>query len=96
MRRRVYRYRSPRVRRIIVLVFIGVAIGLGCGLSASHYVETMLAQLDARDTAKFAGAVLLLVTVGALAAWIPDRRAAMLSTRPGCRGGTSELMPDVW
>jgi ABC-type antimicrobial peptide transport system permease subunit len=64
--------------RVGVLVFTGVAAGLVLSLWASQYVQAMLFQLDARDPVTFVGASLVLIAVGATAAWLPARRAARL------------------
>jgi ABC-type antimicrobial peptide transport system permease subunit len=66
------------LRRVGVLVLAGVAAGLTLSLWASQFVETMLFQLDARDPATFAAAAFVLIVVGAVAAWLPARRAARL------------------
>ncbi len=74
-------------QRVGVLIAAGVALGLGAGLWAAQYVETMLFQLEARDTVTFAGAAIVLTAVGALAAWIPARRAARLDPATVLREG---------
>ncbi len=74
-------------RRVGVLIAAGVAIGLGAGLWAARYVETMLFQLDPRDTSTFATATAVLVVVGVLAAWVPARRAARLDPATVLREG---------
>ena len=74
-------------RRVSVLLAAGVAFGLAAGVWAAQYVESMLFQLPARDTATFAGAAAVLVAVGGLAAWVPARRAARLDPASVLRDG---------
>jgi len=66
------------LRRVVVLLGLGVAAGLALSVSASGFVQTMLFQLDAQDPVTIGGAALTLVLVAVTAAWIPARRAARL------------------
>jgi putative ABC transport system permease protein len=65
-------------QRVGVLIVAGVAFGLAGSLWAVRFVEALLFHLEARDPVTFAGAAAVLVAVGALAAWMPARRAARL------------------
>jgi putative ABC transport system permease protein len=65
-------------QRVGMLIAAGLALGLAGSLWAARFVETLLFQLEARDPVTFAGAAAVLVAVGALAAWMPARRAARL------------------
>jgi ABC-type antimicrobial peptide transport system permease subunit len=59
------------------LVAAGVAIGLIVSLSLGRIIEAELWRgVKPYDPATLAGTVLLLVATGALACWIPARRAA--------------------
>jgi len=59
------------------LVATGVAIGLAISLFLGRAVEAVLwAGVKPYDPATLAGTSLLLVAAGALACWIPARRAA--------------------
>jgi putative ABC transport system permease protein len=65
-------------RRVGVLIVVGLGLGLAGGLWAARFVGPLLFQVEARDAATFAGATGVLVAAGALAAWLPARRAAQL------------------
>ncbi len=58
------------------LVGFGVAIGLAAGLALSRLVAGFLYGVASTDPASHVGAALLLVGAGALAAYLPARRAA--------------------
>jgi putative ABC transport system permease protein len=66
------------LRRVALLVGLGIASGALVSLWASKYVGSMLYGLDARDPLTFTGAALTLALVGALAAWLPARRATQI------------------
>ena len=66
------------VRRVAVVVAIGLAAGTLASAWASRFVEALLFRLEPRDPATLAGAVAILVTVAGLASWLPARRAARL------------------
>jgi putative ABC transport system permease protein len=65
-------------QRVGVLIAAGLALGLAGSFWAARFVEALLFRLEARDPMTFAGAAAVLVAVGALAAWMPARRAARL------------------
>jgi hypothetical protein len=65
-------------RRVGVLIAAGVALGFAGSLWAARFVEALLFRLEARDPFTFAAAAGVLVVVGALAVWLPARRAARL------------------
>ena len=58
------------------LVALGVIIGVGAGLSAGTLVTTMLFGLAPTDTLSILAAVVTMLLVSALAAYLPARRAA--------------------
>jgi predicted permease len=64
------------VRRGLVLAGIGVTVGLAGTLALTRYLQAVLFGVAPTDVPTLAGAVLGLVGVAALAAWIPARRAA--------------------
>jgi len=58
------------------LAVLGMVLGLGAALGASRLVKGLLYGVSAVDPLAFVGVPLLLVTVAALAVYIPARRAA--------------------
>jgi ABC-type antimicrobial peptide transport system permease subunit len=62
--------------RVALLVVAGIAAGAALSLWAAQFVGTLLYGLEPRDPETFAGAAVILALVGALAGWIPARRAA--------------------
>ena len=66
------------LRRVTLLVGLGVLAGAGVSIWASKFVATLLYGLEPRDPATLAGAVVVLAAVGALAGWIPAHRASRI------------------
>ena len=66
--------------RIVARVCVGLIAGLIASLWASRFVGAMLYGIEPRDTWTFVSAAALLVSVAALAAWLPARR--VLRTDP--------------
>ncbi len=64
------------LRRALILIVIGVAIGACAALWASRFVDSLLYSVRSHDPATFVVASLVLIGVGLAAAWIPARRAA--------------------
>lgn len=64
------------MRRSLILVGAGLALGLAGALAASRSLEAFLFGVDAREPAVFAGVALLLGGIGLVASWLPARRAA--------------------
>src|SRR5215469_15772542 len=62
-----------------VPVGIGVALGLAGALGITRLAEKMLYGVTPTDPVAFAGASLVLIFLGLLAAYLPSRRAARLS-----------------
>jgi predicted permease len=65
-------------RRVGLLIAAGLALGTIGSLWAAPFVEALLFNLEARDPTTFAGAAAVIFVVGALAAWLPARRAARI------------------
>jgi predicted permease len=61
-----------------LLLAAGLALGLAGSLWAARFVEALLFQLEPRDPLTFAGGAVVLVAVGAVAAWLPARRAGRI------------------
>jgi putative ABC transport system permease protein len=64
--------------RVSILVGAGVLLGAGVSLWASRFVETLLYGLQPRDPATLVGAAVVLSAIGALAGWLPARRASRI------------------
>jgi len=64
--------------RVALLVALGIAAGAAVSLWASRFVATLLYGLEPRDPATLIGSAVVLASVGALAGWIPARRAARI------------------
>ena len=75
------------LRRVGVLIVVGLALGLAGSLWAAQFVGPLLFQVEARDPATFGGAAAALVAAGVLAAWLPARRAARLDPAAVLREG---------
>ena len=66
------------MRRVALLVGLGVALGTAISLWVGRFVSSLLFGLEARDITTLAIAAAILVAVGALAAWIPAWRATRI------------------
>jgi putative ABC transport system permease protein len=64
--------------RVTLLVGIGVLLGAGVSFWASKFVATLLYGLEPRDPVTLAGSAIVLATVGAVAGWLPARRASRI------------------
>jgi len=64
------------LRETMLLVFIGVIIGLGAALASTRLIINLLYGLTPNDPLTIALAGLMLLTVAALAGYLPARRAA--------------------
>jgi hypothetical protein len=60
------------------LTALGVALGVGVSLVATRLLRAMLFGVQNTDPLTYAAVVALLVAAGALAAWLPARRAASI------------------
>jgi ABC-type antimicrobial peptide transport system permease subunit len=66
------------LRRVAVLVLAGLAMGTIISAWAATFVTTLLYELQPRDPQTFAIAGLVLAAIGALAGWLPARRASRI------------------
>ncbi|MPZ21118.1 MAG: FtsX-like permease family protein [Luteitalea sp.] len=73
--------------RAAVLISLGVVLGAAVSLWASRFVEALLYGLEPHDPLTFVSAVMVLASVGALAAWLPARRAARIDPARVLREG---------
>lgn len=64
------------VRDGLALCLAGFAIGLALALALGRFVESLLYGVGARDPVTLLAIPLVLLAVGAVAAWLPARRAA--------------------
>jgi putative ABC transport system permease protein len=64
--------------RVSALVGIGIIVGAGASFWASQFVSALLYDLEPRDPATLAGSAGVLAAVGALAGWLPARRASRI------------------
>ena len=63
------------LKRISLLIIIGVGAGAAISVWASRFVETLVYGFPARDPMTFIAAAIVLALLGFLAAWLPARRA---------------------
>jgi predicted permease len=69
---------SQVVSRGVGLVAIGSVIGVAAALALTRVLSSMLYGVQSTDPLALGGAVLLLLAVGAVAAFVPARRASLL------------------
>lgn len=62
------------MHRYVRLSIVGLALGAGISLAASRLVASYLAGVTTRDPATFVMVALLVLTMVAIAAWLPTRR----------------------
>ncbi|HKV99460.1 MAG TPA: ABC transporter permease [Vicinamibacterales bacterium] len=65
-------------QRVAVVVAIGLVAGAAASAWASRFVDALLFRIQPRDPATLVGAVAILVSVAAIASWLPARRASRL------------------
>jgi putative ABC transport system permease protein len=63
---------------VSTLVGFGVVLGLGISMWTSTFVAPLLYGVEPRDAGTIAWSVAVLVTAGALAGWLPTRRASRI------------------
>jgi putative ABC transport system permease protein len=66
------------LRRVAILLVTGVGCGAALCLWAGPFVSTLLYDLQPRDPVTLVTAALVLLGIGAIAGWVPARRAAAL------------------
>lgn len=64
------------LRQSLWMVLLGLAIGIPAALALTRFVQSKLYGIQPTDPASFVAAAILITMVGAVAAWIPARRAA--------------------
>jgi predicted permease len=75
------------LRRVAILVGAGVAVGSALSWVSSRFVATLLYGLQPRDPVTLAGAAVVLAAIGALAGWLPARRASRIDPARVLREG---------
>ena len=75
------------LRRVAVVVFGGIALGVVVSVWASQFVSTLLYGITPRDPVTFAGTVMILAGVGALAGAVPAWRASQMDPAQTLREG---------
>jgi predicted permease len=66
----------PILREALLLVAVGAAVGLPISLGLASFVRSQLYGVAATDAGTLVGAVVPLLAVALLSAWLPARRAA--------------------
>jgi putative ABC transport system permease protein len=64
------------VREVATIVGLGLVVGVGVSALAASRLAGLLFGVPTLDAVSFAGAVIVLLSVAGLAAWVPARRAA--------------------
>ena len=75
------------LRRAAVLIIGGIVAGGGIALWAAKFVSPLLFGLQPRDPVTLAAATLVLTVIGAVAGWVPARRAARIDPARVLREG---------
>jgi putative ABC transport system permease protein len=75
------------LRRVAIQVGAGIVIGALASWWAGRFVAALLYGLAPRDPVTIAMAVVVLGTIGAVAGWLPARRAARIDPAIVLRGG---------
>jgi putative ABC transport system permease protein len=75
------------LRRVAMLVGAGVVVGGAVSWWAARFVTSLLYGLQPRDPGTLATAAIVLGAIGALAGWLPARRAARLDPARVLREG---------
>jgi len=75
--------RQAQVVRLVLagglqLAIVGLALGLTAAMAGSRLIQTLLYGVTAIDAPTYAAVAVGLISVAALASWIPARRAAMV------------------
>jgi len=69
------------VRQGLRLVAIGLVVGVPASLLASRALSSLLVGVTSADPLTYVGVVLVLTATGAIAAWIPARRASRVDPK---------------
>jgi putative ABC transport system permease protein len=75
------------LRRVAILVGAGIVLGSAVSLWAVHLVSTLLYGLQPRDPLTLFASIAVLGSIGALAGWLPARRASRIDPARVLREG---------
>jgi predicted permease len=75
----------PILRQAVLLAAIGVAVAMPVILALSRAMQSVVYGIKPHDPATMIGAAVLMISVAALAAWIPARRAARIDPMQALR-----------
>jgi len=75
----------PILREALILAAIGVTIGLPVAVALVRVLRSYLYRVESYDPIMMIGTVGVMITVAALAAWIPARRAAKIDPMEALR-----------
>jgi len=73
------------LRQGLVPVLIGALVGVGGAFALTRVLEGFLFEVEVRDPVTFVAAPLLLIVVGALACYLPARRATRVNPQDALR-----------
>ena len=73
---------------------VGCVAGLGQAAACSHFLGSMLYGVSALDAATYAGVVLFILLVAAIASWVPARAGRARRAGDGVAGGVKEGIRD--
>ena len=79
------RVRAMVLRESVWMTVAGILAGLGAALAMGRLVQSMLYGLRPRDPLSLAGAGMVLLGIGVLAAWIPAARASRIEPMEALR-----------
>ena len=75
----------PILREALTLATIGVAIGIPVALALVRLIRSFFYRIQPHDPLTMIGTIVIMLTVAALAAWIPARRAAKVDPMDALR-----------
>jgi putative ABC transport system permease protein len=70
---------STVMRRGVLQLMLGLALGLGAAFGVTRLMSTLLFGVGPRDPIVFAAVSVILLAVGLLSCWLPARRAATIA-----------------
>ena len=83
------------LRHGLSLVAVGIVAGLIGAFMVSRSIEVLLFGIPSHDPATFGGVILLLITVSAIAAYVPARRATKVQPVVALRAGLIQRLAEI-